>query len=52
MPANLISDSFSKQMLHPRNALYLAVMGENAAYAVAVFAIGCIVFSRRELRLR
>jgi ABC-type transport system involved in multi-copper enzyme maturation permease subunit len=52
MPVNLISDSFSKQMLHPQNGLYLAVMGENAAYAIAVFTIGCLVFRQRELRLR
>jgi len=52
MPVNLISDGFSKQVLNPDYALYLQVLAENLLYAIAVFVIGCIVFSRRELRLR
>jgi ABC-type transport system involved in multi-copper enzyme maturation permease subunit len=52
MPADLINDSFAKDLLHPQVGLYLAVMGENLCYAIAVFAIGCAVFNRRELRLR
>jgi ABC-type transport system involved in multi-copper enzyme maturation permease subunit len=52
MPINLVSDSFSKQLLHPDYTLYIQVLAENLLYAVAAFTIGCIVFTRRELRLR
>ena len=52
MPSDLVSDSFSKELLNPNYGLYARVLGENALYAVAVFALGCVLFSRRELKLR
>jgi ABC-type transport system involved in multi-copper enzyme maturation permease subunit len=52
MPANLIGESFSKELLHPEYGLYLGVMTENLLYAVAMFTLGCIIFSRKELKLR
>lgn len=52
MPVNLIGDSFSKQLLHPEYGLYSRVLIENLLYAVALFALGCIAFTRREARLR
>jgi ABC-type transport system involved in multi-copper enzyme maturation permease subunit len=52
MPVNLIADSFSKQLLHPDYGLYGRVLGENAVYVVMVFALSCLVFARKELRLR
>jgi ABC-type transport system involved in multi-copper enzyme maturation permease subunit len=52
MPANLVADSFSKQLLHPDYGLYERVLAENGAYVVMVFALSCFIFSRKELRLR
>jgi ABC-2 family transporter protein len=52
MPDDLVSESLTKELLHPDYALYLQVMGENLLYAAAVFTLACIVFSRRELKLR
>jgi len=52
MPVSLISESFSKQLLHPDYALYIQVLAENLLYVVAVFIVGCVIFARRELRLR
>ena len=52
MPANLLGESFSKELLHPEYGLYLGVLTENLLYAAAAFAVGCLILSRRELRLR
>jgi ABC-type transport system involved in multi-copper enzyme maturation permease subunit len=52
MPFNLISESLSGQLLKPRYGLYAAVIAENFLYAMVVFAVGCVLLRRRELRLR
>lgn len=52
MPVNLMTESFSKEALHPDYWLYLRVLGENALYAIAVFVIAAFFFRRRELRVR
>jgi ABC-type transport system involved in multi-copper enzyme maturation permease subunit len=52
MPVNLLHESFSTQLLHPELGLYLEVLGENLFYAIAGFGVGCVIFKRRELRLR
>jgi hypothetical protein len=52
LPVNLISDSFSRELIHPEYGLYSQVLCENLLYAAAVFALGCVVFGRREPRLR
>ncbi|CAN5877203.1 hypothetical protein BH11VER1_BH11VER1_20230 [soil metagenome] len=52
MPEDLISESLGKDLLHPNFALYFQVMGENLLYTLAIFAVACAVFARRELRLR
>ena len=52
MPVNLLGLSFAKEALHPAYGLYGRILGENVLYAMAVFAIGCAVFARREVRLR
>ena len=52
MPVDLTAQSFSKELLHPAYGLYGRVLGENLLYTVVVFAIGCAVFARREMRQR
>lgn len=52
MPANLLADSFGKQVLEPDYWLPAEVLAENILYTVAVFIIACAIFARRELRLR
>jgi ABC-type transport system involved in multi-copper enzyme maturation permease subunit len=52
MPVNLIGDSFKSEIIHPTYGLYSRVLVENLLYALVVFAIGCAIFSRRELKLR
>jgi ABC-type transport system involved in multi-copper enzyme maturation permease subunit len=52
MPEDLIAESFQKELLHPNFALYFQIMAENLGYTVVVFAIACVIFARRELRLR
>jgi ABC-type transport system involved in multi-copper enzyme maturation permease subunit len=52
MPVDLTGQSFNKEVLHPAYGLYGRVLGENLLYAIAVFAIGCAVFARREMRQR
>jgi ABC-type transport system involved in multi-copper enzyme maturation permease subunit len=52
MPVSLVADSFAKQLLDPDYMLYAEVLAENLAYAIVVFVLACVVFSRSELRLR
>jgi len=52
MPVNLISSSFGSGMLSPDYGLYAQVLLENVFFAGVAFAIGCMVFSRRELPMR
>ncbi len=52
MPVDLLSQSFSKELIHPAYGLYSRVLAENVLYAVALFAIACVIFARREIRLR
>jgi ABC-type transport system involved in multi-copper enzyme maturation permease subunit len=52
MPESLSGQSFSKELLHPAYGLYARILGENALYAIVVFAIGCALFARRETRMR
>ena len=52
MPSDLVSGSFSKELVNPTYGLYAGVLAENLLYAVAAFALGCVLFARRELKLR
>jgi ABC-type transport system involved in multi-copper enzyme maturation permease subunit len=52
MPADLVAGSFSKELVDPTYGLYAGVLAENFLYAVAAFALGCVLFARRELKLR
>jgi Cu-processing system permease protein len=52
MPVDLVGDSFSKEMVDPKYALYSQVMVENLLYAGAILLLACLIFKRRELRLR
>ncbi|MEY4484784.1 MAG: family transporter protein [Verrucomicrobiota bacterium] len=52
MPVDLISASFTKELLHPDYTLYFLVMGENILYAIMIFLVACAIFARRELKLR
>ncbi len=51
-PANLIEQSFTKELLNMPYAIYLQVMTENVLYAVAVLVIAALIFKRREVRVR
>ncbi|HKP04692.1 MAG TPA: ABC transporter permease subunit [Chthoniobacterales bacterium] len=52
MQVDLIEDSFKKEMVDPKYVLYGQVLLENLLYAGAVLLIACVIFKRRELRLR
>jgi ABC-type transport system involved in multi-copper enzyme maturation permease subunit len=52
MQVDLIGDSFKKEMVDPKYFLYSQVMLENLLYTGAVLLIACVIFQRRELRLR
>ena len=52
MGADLIGDSLTKEMVDPKYFLYGQVMLENLLYTGAVLLIACVIFKRRELRLR
>jgi hypothetical protein len=52
MPVDLVGDSFSKELMEPQYGLYARVLVENLLYAIAVFALACAVFGRREVKLR
>jgi hypothetical protein len=52
MPENLIDGSLSKEIVDPEYGLYARILVENLLYAGAAFALGCLVFARRQLRLR
>lgn len=52
MPVDLIGDSFSKEFMEPQYGLCARVLAENLLYAIAGFALACVVFGRREVTLR
>jgi len=52
MRADLIGDSLKKEMVDPKYFLYSQVLLENLLYTGAVLLIACLIFKRRELRLR
>jgi len=52
MRVDLIGDSFKKEMVDPKYFLYGQVMLENFLYTGAVLLVACVIFRRRELRLR
>jgi hypothetical protein len=52
MPVDLMSDSFAKQRLHTEYGLYLAVLGENFFYALAILLVAAFIFRYREIRVR
>lgn len=49
---DLVRSSFSGEALDPQYGLFARVIAENFVYAVVVFAVGCAIFARRELRVR
>lgn len=51
-PADLVAQSFTKELLNMPYAIYLQVMAENLLYAVAVLLIAAFIFRRREVRVR
>ena len=52
MRVDLIGDSFKKEMVDPKYFLYSQVLLENLFYTGAVLLLACLIFRRRELRLR
>lgn len=52
MRVDLIHDSLTKEMVDPKYFLYGQVLLENLLYTGAVLLIACVIFNRRELRLR
>ena len=52
MPVDLIESSFSQQLVQPPYGVYVAVLGENALYAVVAFAAACALFRRRDILIR
>lgn len=52
MPADLVAGSFSKELLDPTYSVYAGVLAENLLYGVVAFALACVLFARRELKLR
>jgi ABC-type transport system involved in multi-copper enzyme maturation permease subunit len=52
LQVDLISESFKKEMVDPKHLLYGQVLLENLFYTGAVVLVACIIFKRRELRLR
>lgn len=52
LATDLVSTSFSRELLNPEHGLYTRVIAEHFLYAFVVFALGCVLFGRRELRLR
>jgi ABC-type transport system involved in multi-copper enzyme maturation permease subunit len=52
MQVDLIGDSFKKEMVDPKYALYSQVMLENLFYMGVILLLACAIFKRRELRLR
>jgi hypothetical protein len=52
MRVDLIGDSLKKEMVDPKYFLYSQVLLEKLFYAGAVLLIACVIFKRRELRLR
>ena len=52
MPTTLLSDSFERELLQPDYSLYARVIVENVLYAAAFLLAGCILFSRREIKLK
>jgi ABC-type transport system involved in multi-copper enzyme maturation permease subunit len=52
MPGNLLAESFNVQPLDPDWGLYGQVLLENAGYAFVLLALACIIFQKRELRLK
>lgn len=52
MQVDLISESFRKEMVDPKHLLYAQVLAENLLYTCAALLLACVIFKRRELRLR
>ena len=52
MPTDLLADSFEREPLEPDYSLYARVMVENVLYSMTVLLAGCILFSRREIKLK
>jgi Cu-processing system permease protein len=52
MRFDLIEESFKKEAVDPKYLLYGQVLLENLLYTGAVLLLACVIFKRRELRLR
>lgn len=52
MPESLLEAGLTKGLLDPDYGLYVAVLAENAGYALAAVLAGALAFRARELRLR
>ncbi len=52
MPTDLLADSFERELLQPDYSLYARVLVENFLYSMTVLLAGCILFSRREIKLK
>ena len=51
-PGDLVSQSFSQELLHTPYATYVQVMLENSLYAAVALVIAAFIFKRREVRVR
>jgi ABC-type transport system involved in multi-copper enzyme maturation permease subunit len=52
LPVDAIEDSMGRQLIDPDYTLYVEVLLENVLYSAVLLIGGCVVFDRRELRLR
>ncbi|HJQ83574.1 MAG TPA: ABC transporter permease subunit [Candidatus Binatia bacterium] len=50
MPDGIVGN-VGREVLDPQYGLFAAVLGENLLYAATLLLLGCLVFSRREIRL-
>lgn len=51
-PGNMMMQGLQVDLLRPEYGLHAAVVVENVLYGLALLALGCIVFTVREVRLR
>lgn len=52
MPGNLMSQGLSVDLLNPDYGVYFAVIFENVVYGLVLVVLGCVIFTKREVRVR
>lgn len=51
-PGDLLQQGLSSDLLHPEYWLYVGVLAENLLYGLVLVVLSCIIFTRREVRVR